>query len=122
MHAGSRPEINHVIGLENGLLIVLDHNNGIADIAQPLECAQQTLIVALMQTDRRLIQDIHNARQARSNLAGQSDPLRFTAGQGFRASVEREVVQSDIHEKAQPLRYVFDDLRSNLTAPAGEIQ
>ena len=68
MHAGRRADIDNIVGCEDGVLVVLDDDDGIADIPQMLQRLQKACIVALMQADRRLVEDIENAGQARANL------------------------------------------------------
>jgi hypothetical protein len=59
-----------VIGHANRVFVVLDHDHRVAEIAQPRKCAEQTFVVALMQTDRRFIEHIHHAHESRADLAG----------------------------------------------------
>ena len=44
-------------------------NHGIADIAQMSECSQQTFVVALVQANGWLVEDVHHAHQAGADLA-----------------------------------------------------
>ena len=55
MNTRTRADIDHPIGLEDRVLIMLDHDNGIAEIAQPLQRAEQPLIIPLMQAYRGLV-------------------------------------------------------------------
>ena len=68
MLAGSRPHIDHVIGGQDRILIVLDNDHAVAQVTQMLQCPQQPVVVALMQPDRWLIEHVHNAGQAGSDL------------------------------------------------------
>ena len=67
----------------NRVFVVLHHNHGITEIAQMDKRTQQALVIALVQADRWLVQHVHNANQARTNLARQTDTLGFTAGKRF---------------------------------------
>ena len=67
---------------------MFDDDHGIAEVAQKSQRVQQALVVALVQTDRRLIKYVHDAHQAGANLAGQADALGFTTGQGFSAAIQ----------------------------------
>src|SRR5262249_52225504 len=73
--SGSRAEINHVVGAANGFLIVLDDQNCVSQIAQLGECFEQAIVIAMMQADRRLIENIKNAAQLRTDLCRQPDAL-----------------------------------------------
>ena len=69
------PEIDHVVRRPDRLLVVLDDDDGVAEIAQPRERGQQLPVVALMQADRRLIQHVEHAGQIRADLRRQPDAL-----------------------------------------------
>src|ERR1700737_741366 len=73
-------KIKNMIGGSDRFFVVLDHDHGIAEIAKFSECSQKSSIVALMQSDARLVQNIKNTGQSRSNLRCKADALRFTAG------------------------------------------
>ena len=47
---------------------MLDHNEGIANIAQTLQGLNKALVIALVQTDGRLIEHVQNAGQTGANL------------------------------------------------------
>ena len=79
MHARARADINHIVGQANGVLVVLHHDHRVADIAQVLEGAQQTVVITLVQADGGLVEDIQHPNQPRTNLAGQTNTLGFTA-------------------------------------------
>src|SRR5271167_4502388 len=79
VHARSGTQINDVVGLADGIFIVLNHDHRIAEIAQIGQRVEQALIVALMQTYRRLVQDVHDADQPGADLAREPDALRLAA-------------------------------------------
>ena len=64
MHPGPRPHVDQVIGLQDRLFVMLHHQHGVADVAQPLERAEQAGVVALVQADGRLVQDVEHPDQA----------------------------------------------------------
>ena len=37
MHAGAGADVDDIIGEPNGVLVMLDHDHGIAEVAQPLQ-------------------------------------------------------------------------------------
>ena len=51
MHAGAGADVEHMVGQTDRVLVVLDHDHGVAEVAQPLECIEQPRIVALVQAD-----------------------------------------------------------------------
>src|SRR5690606_12210093 len=83
---------------------------------------QQPRVVALMQTDRRLVEDVHDADQARPDLARETDPLRLAARQRVRAPVEGQIPEADVDEESQPIVDLGDDLVGDLAPPARELE
>ena len=108
------PTSTHVVGEADGVLVVLDHDHGIAEVAQPLQGFQQPRIVALVQADRRLVQHIEHAGQSRADLRGQADALAFAAGEGAGSARQRQVVQADIEQERQPLADLLQHPRGDL--------
>src|SRR5690606_37540684 len=82
MRAGERADVHDPVGGVEGVLVVLDDDEGVAEVAQPLEGRDETLVVALVQADRGLVEDVEHAHQSRAYLGGEADALRLTAGEG----------------------------------------
>ena len=118
VHAGAGTQVDDVIGREDGLLVVLDDDDGVAEVAQLLQRGEQAAVVALVQADRGLIEDVHDAGEPGAHLAGQPDALRFAARERLGAAIERQVIQAHVDEEAQPLGDVLHDLGGDLAAPA----
>ena len=90
MLAGAGAEIDEVVRRAHRLLVVLNHDHGVADVAQPLERRDELLVVALVQSDRRLVEDVEHADQRGADLRGQADALSLAARQrGGGAVIER---------------------------------
>ena len=64
MDAGTGAHIHHIIGLEDGLLVMLHHDHRVAEIAKRFQGFQQPRIVALMQADGGLIENVKHAGEA----------------------------------------------------------
>ena len=92
--AGARAEIENVIGGADRFLIVLDDDDGIPEVAQSAERGEQARVIALMQSDARLVENIKNAGQARTDLRGEPDPLRFAAGKRPAFAIEGEIIRA----------------------------
>ena len=75
---------------------------------------QQALVIALVQADRRLVQHVHNANQARTNLARQTNTLGFTAGKCLCRAGKCQVIQADVNEEFQTIADLFKDFFCNL--------
>src|SRR5215472_12358915 len=56
--ARARTEIKNVIGGTHDFRVVLDHENGIAEIAQVVQDADELVGIAAMKTDRGLIENV----------------------------------------------------------------
>ena len=100
-------EIDDVIGAAHGFFIVLDDEDGVAEIAQRFERGEQAAIVARVQADRRLIENIENAAQSRADLRGQADALGFAAGERGGGAIESEIAEAYIEKKIEALGYFF---------------
>ena len=122
MDAGAGADIHHIVRQSDGIFVVLDNDDRVAQVAQVGEGAQQAFVVALVQADGRLVQDIHHADQARADLAGQADALRLAAGQGVGAAIQSQVVEADIDQELQALADFLEDLVGDLAAAASQSQ
>src|SRR5690606_41917856 len=97
--------ISHVdepVGLEHRLLVVLHDDHRVAEVAQPLERGQELAVVALVQADRRLVEDVDHPGELRADLRGEADALALAAGEGGGAAVQREVAEPHVLEEAEP--------------------
>ena len=61
--ARARADIHNVVSCKHGVLVVLDHDERVAEVAQPPQGRKQLVVVALVQTDGRLVEDIQHAHQ-----------------------------------------------------------
>ena len=80
---------------------MLDHQDGIADVAQVLQQTNQTIVVARMQTNRRFVQHIQGADQRRSEICGQLNSLRLTSRQSRSQTIERQIIQPHLDQEFQ---------------------
>ena len=99
-------EVEHVVGVADGLFVVLDDEDGVAEVAQGFERRDEALVVALMQADGGLVEHVEHAAQARADLRGEADALAFAAGERGGVAVEREIAEPDGVEEFEAL----DDL------------
>jgi hypothetical protein len=68
---------------------MLDHDHGVPEIAQPAQGGDKPRVVALMKTNAWLVENVQNARETGTDLGGESDALRFSAGKSSAFAVER---------------------------------
>ena len=102
--AGAGADVDDPVGGADRVLVVLDDDQGVAQVAQPDQGLDQPVVVALVQADGRLVEDVEHADQAGADLGGQPDALGLAAGQRARRAVEREVVQADVEQEAAAAR------------------
>ena len=114
--AGPRADVDDPVGGPDGVLVVLDHDQRVAEVPQPDQRLDQAVVVPLVQPDGRLVEHVQHADQAGADLGGEPDALRLAAGQGRRRPVEGEVVQPDVEQEAEPgvdlLEHPLGDLLS----------
>ena len=101
MLACPRTDINNLVRCIHRFLVMLHDNQRIAKVAQMLERFQKLTVIALMQADARLVEDIEHARQAAANLRRQTDTLRLAARKRACAAVERQIIKADVVEELQ---------------------
>src|SRR5690606_458253 len=103
-------------------LVVLDDEQRISFRLQAFERIEQHAIVSCMQADRRLIEDVANALQVRSELRRETNALRFAAGQRRRGTIEREIAEPDVLEKRQASVDLAQDISRDVALAAFELQ
>ena len=101
--AGPRPDVDDVVGRADRLLVVLDDDDRVAEVAEPQQRLDEPLVVPLVEADRRLVEDVEDADEPAADLAGQADPLRLAARQRRRRPGQRQVVEADVEQELHPL-------------------
>ena len=101
--AGAGADVEHVVGGADGVLVVLDHDHGVAEVAQPLQGFEEPRIVALVQADRGLVEHVEHAGEAGADLRGEPDALALAARQRAGGARQREIFEPDIDQKFQAL-------------------
>ncbi len=60
-------------------------------------------VVALVEADGGLVENVEHAAKARADLRGQADALAFAAGERGGIAIEREIVEADGAEEFKAL-------------------
>ena len=107
--AGAEADVDDVVGVLDGILIVLDDDHGVADVTQALQRVEQPRVIALVQADRRFVEHVHHAGESRPDLACQPDALCFAAGQRVGGTVKRQVVEPDVVQERDAVDDFLDD-------------
>ncbi len=118
----ARPDVHHPVGGADRVLVVLDDDQRVAQVAQPEQGLEQPVVVPLVQPDGRLVQHVQHADQARADLGGEPDPLRLAAGQGGRRPVQGQVVQAHVEQEAHPRVDFLHDPLGDLHVAVGQLQ
>src|SRR5262249_23705797 len=81
---------------------------------------QQPGVVPLVEADRRLVEDVEDADEPRADLGREPDALPLAAGERRRAAIERQVVEPDVEEEAEPRDQLLQDRARDLRLLAQE--
>ena len=75
-----------------------------------------------MQADRRLVEHVEHADQSGADLGGQPNALCLTAGQCGRRARQRQVLQPDVEQEAEPRLDLLEHLPGDrlLARPEGQ--
>ena len=119
---GARTDVDGPVGGPDGVLVVLDHDQGVAQVAQPDQGLDQPAVVPLVQPDARLVQHVQHPDQAGADLGGQPDPLRLAAGQAGGRPAQRQVVQTDVEQEPEPLVDLLEHPLGDLLLAVGQLQ
>ena len=77
--ARSGPDVDDPVGRPDRLLVVLDDEHGVAEVPEPRQRRDQLRVVALVEPDRGLVEDVEDAHQRRPDLGREPDPLGLAA-------------------------------------------
>ena len=84
------------VGAADRVLVVLDDDQRVALRLELRQRVEQHAVVARMQADRRLVEDVADAAQVGAELRREPDALRLAAGERRRGAVEREIAEPDL--------------------------
>ena len=118
--AGAGADVEHMVGGADGVLVVLDHDHGVAEVAQAAQRFEQPRVVALVQADRRLVEHVEHAGQARADLRGEADALALAAGERAGAAGEREIFEADVDQEFQPVADFLQHADGDLVLLVGQ--
>ena len=102
MPARARTEVNHVVRGGDHVEVMLDDEDGVAKVAQMAQDTDQSLGVALVQTDGRLVEDVEYAAQLGAKQRRQAQPLRLTSGERRRPAFQRQIASADLDQPLDP--------------------
>ena len=100
--------------------VVLDHDDGISQVAQPAQSGEEARVIALVQADARLVENVEHAGQAGADLRGEPDALRLAARKRAAFAIEREIPEADFEEELQARFDFAQDLAHDLALLFGQ--
>ena len=122
VQARARPHVDEPVGAAHHLLVVLDDDDGVADVAQPLERPDEARVVALVEADRRLVEDVEDADELRADLRREAEPLRLAARERRRRAIQGQVADADIVEERQALANLLQDPDADQLLGLGQVE
>ena len=75
-----------------------------------------------MEADRRLVQNVQHAHEAGADLRCQANALGLASGKRRRGTVEGQIVESNIDQKAQALQNFLNDAPADKLLALGKLQ
>ena len=94
--ARARPHVEQAVGGEHDLRIVLDHDQRVAGVAQPVHHLDYPAHVARVQADGGLVEYEQGIDQRSAERGGEVDTLHFAAGERARLAVESEIGEAHL--------------------------
>src|SRR3954468_13939096 len=99
--SGAWTDVENAVGSLHHLWIVFDDDQRVACLLQPMHHTDHAAHIARMQTDRGLIEYEQSIDERCAQRSRQIDSLNFAARQSARLTIEREIAQTNIHQKAE---------------------
>ena len=115
-NSGTGAEVEDLIGGAHRVFVVFHYYDRVALIAEPLERCQQPVVIARVQANRRFVENVEHADQSATDLAGEPNPLRFAARERRCRPIERQVVEPDVRQEAEPSADLLEHLRRDNAA------
>jgi len=98
-----------VVGGADYIGIVLDDEDGVAEVAEGFEDTDELGGVSGVEADGGLVEDVEGADEAAAEASGELDALGFAAGERGGEAVEGEVFEADLLQEVDALTDLFED-------------
>jgi len=89
--SASGPEVDHVLGPPDRLLVVLHDDHRVALCPQRVQRLEENHVVSGMQPDGRLVEDVADAPEIRPELGREPDPLCFASAERRGRAIQGKV-------------------------------
>src|SRR5712691_4890314 len=94
--AGAGAKVDDPVGVRHDPLVMLDDDDRLAGVDEPVEQAEQLLDIGEVEASGRLVEEVDAALLG--HVGGQLEPLPLTAGQRRERLAEAEVAEPDVGE------------------------
>ena len=98
----ARSDVDDPVGRANGVFVVLDDDERVAEVLELDQRLDEPPVVALVQADARLVEHVEHAGEARADLGREADALRFATAQRRGRASEVEVAEPDLDQELEP--------------------
>ena len=106
--AGPGAELDHPVGGVDDLDLVLDHHHRVAVGGEHLDGGAESLDVARVQADRRLVEHVEHAGGVGADGRGQLEALPFAGRQRAAGPVELQVAEAQLEQRVEHLQALLD--------------
>ena len=100
---------------------MLDDQDGVAEIAEVFKGVDEALVVALMEADGGLVEDVEDAAEFGADLGGEANALAFAAGESCGGTVQGEVAEAYCVEEFEALDDLALEAVGDDAVSAGEV-
>ena len=121
MHARAGADVDDIVRRPDRVLVVLDDDHRVAEVAQAPQRVEEPRVVALVQADRRLVEHVEDAGEARADLRGEPDALALAARERAGRARQRQIVEPDVAQENQPVADLLQDSLRDLVALGVEL-
>ena len=103
-------EVDDPVGCAHHLLVVLDDEHGVAHVAKPLERVDESIVVALVEPDRRLVEDVEDTDESCEPICVASRRRCASPPESVLAARSNlEVADTDVLQEHEPLAHLLQD-------------
>src|SRR5690242_13836976 len=118
----SGAQVQNLVSVADHFRVVFNHQDGVSNVPQVLQDADQAVRVPRVKTNGGLVEHIERADQVRSQSRGKLDSLRLTARERRGQTVEGQVFQPDLVQKIHPRTDFFKHPFRNFALLLAEVQ
>ena len=120
--AGAGAEVHDAVREADRLLVVLDDDDRVPEVAHRDERVDELAVVLRVEADRRLVEDVEDAHELAADLRREPDALRLAARERRRRAREREVADPDVVQEAEAVADLLEDLPRDLQLARRRLQ